>query len=301
MHWPALGSRVSVRYRLSPGDTSATTDVIGVLEAVAPALLIHTKSDGVVEVAPDAVIAVKEIPYKPVRTSEIRALEHAAALAWPGVEQHWLDGWLLRFGHGATSRANSAVPLGFSATLGALPGIVEWYRERGLSAWLALPERVLPVRAAGVKPARVMVRDIADPAPAPADATLRSVPDAGWLTCYNRDVPLDVLTAVVDGEVTFASVAGAAVGRGAITGAPDGTRWLGISSVRVEPAARRRGHARRICQALVAWAAEHGAQRAYVQVLTDNDPAIALYMSTGFRLHHSHRYVPAEQLLGPTI
>jgi N-acetylglutamate synthase len=291
---PAIGSRVSLRYRVG---ASESTDVIGFLEAVAPALLIRTKSDGIVEVAPEAVIAVREIPYRPVRTSEIRALEHAAAMAWPGVEQQWLDGWFLRAGHGITSRANSAVPLDFSASLAPLPEIVDWYDGRGLPAWLALPERVLPVRAAGVKGTRVLVRQVDPGTSAAGGAVLSAVPDAQWLAIYRREVPVDVLAAVVDGEVVFASIPGVAVGRGAVTVAPDGHRWLGISAVSVDPAQRRQGHARRVCDALLAWGAGNGALRSYVQVLDDNDPAIGLYMSMGFQLHHSHRYVEARALM----
>ena len=126
-------------------------------------------------------------------------------------------------------------------------------------------------------------------------------PDPAWLRCYERDVPVPVLTAVVDGEVVFASAAGAAVGRGAVTTAPDGTVWLGISAVHVAAAHRRRGHARALCQALIDWGARHGATRAYVQVLTDNAAAIALYSRLGFVLHHHHRYVDAWALVGRTL
>lgn len=296
MKFPTTGSRVSLRYRLSPGEL---TDVIGVLEAVTPMLLVRTKSDGVVSVAPDAVISVREIPFKPVRTSEIRALEHAQALAWPGTEQQWLEGWFLRAGGGFTSRANSAVPLDFSANLQTLPLIVDWYRERGLPAWLALPERLLPVRSAGVKDTKVLVRDASGDDPGGVE--LAAAPDGGWLATYERDVPVEVLTAVVDGELVFAQVPGVVVARGAVTPAPDGTRWLGISSVRVEPEHRRRGHARRVCGALLAWGAGRGAQGAYIEVETDNSAAVALYESMGFRLHHRYRYVEAAALVTPTI
>ncbi len=299
MTWPAVGSRVSLRYRSGPAEH---TDVIGVLEATEPGLRIRTKSDGLVDVDPADVVGVREISYRPVRTSEIRALEQAAALAWPGVEQRWLGGWLLRAGHGSTSRANSAVPLDVSADLRALPEIVEWYRARGLPAWLALPERLLPVRAAGVKPTRVLVADvIGDAGGDPGGVALSGIPDADWRAVHERDVPLDVLCAVVDGEVVFASMPGIAVGRGAVTSAPDGTRWLGVAAVRVAPEFRRQGHARRVCAALRAWGRERGAPRAYVQVLADNGAAAALYASTGFRLHHTLRYVEAAELPPPTI
>ena len=46
-----------------------------------------------------------------------------------------------------------------------------------------------------------------------------------------------------------------------------------------------------------AWGADRGAERVYVQVLTDNAAAIALYASLGFGLHHHHRYVDARDLI----
>jgi ribosomal protein S18 acetylase RimI-like enzyme len=289
---PAVGNRVSIRYRVPDG----LTDVIGHLESVSPSVRVRTKSDGVVDIDPDTIVTVRELSHRTVRNSEIRALEHAAALAWPGLEQHWVDGWFLRAAHGHTSRANSAVPLEISAILADLPEIVAWYHRRNLPAWLALPERLLRVPAEGVKQNRVMVCDKLARSPG-SEVTFLDVPDAAWLSAYERDVPVEVLTAVVDGEVTFASVAGATVGRGAVTTAPDGTRWLGISSVRVADARRRRGHARAVCEALLNWGAEHGATRCYVQVLTDNSPAISLYESLGFGLHHRVRYVDADSLL----
>jgi len=298
---PSVGTRVSLRYRRPAGSSPPHTDVIGYIEALTPRIVVRTKSGEIVGIAPDDVVAIRELSAVPVRASQIRALEHAAALAWPGTEQHWQDGWLLRAGGGYTNRANSAVPLDFSAGLAALPAIVDWYGDRGLQPWLALPERLVPVRnrgaGAGVKHTRVMTRELLT-VPVEGPVALLDVPDAQWVALYRRDVPVEVLTAVVDGEVVFATTAGAAVGRGAVTTAPDGTRWLGISALHVAAGHRRRGHARAVCLALQAWGAGRGASRAYVQVLTDNAPATTLYESLGFRLHHQHRYVDAR-LLAP--
>lgn len=296
---PAVGTRVSLRYRLPAGSGKPLTDVVGHVERLEPTVLVRTKSGELVDIARDDIVSVRELSHAPVRTSEIRALEHAAALAWPGTEQQWSDGWFLRAGHGITNRANSAVPLGFSARITELPAVIEWYRQRGLPTWLSVPERLLPVRAAGIKPARVMVCEVSPAVTATSSATFTAAPDAAWLAVYERDVPVDVLTAVLDGQVTFASVEGQAVGRGAVTAAPDGTRWLGISSVRVSARQRRQGHARAVCEALLGWGAELGARRAYVQVEVDNDPAVALYSSMGFRLHHQTRYLATEDVITP--
>lgn len=296
--FPVLGSRVSLRYRLPAGSAKPLTDVIGHLERLEPTVLIRAKDGELVDIAPADVVTVRELSHTPVRASEIRALEHAAALAWPGVEQQWSGGWLLRAGHGITSRANSAIPLDVSAQIAHLAVVRDWYRERDLPAWLALPERLLPIRTPGIKPARVMVREPAAASTTPT-VTLAQQPDAQWLAIYERDVPVDVLTAVIDGRLTFATVSGCAVGRGAVTTAPDGTPWLGISSVRVSPAHRGQGHARAVCEALLAWGAESGARRAYVQVEVDNHAAIALYTTLGFRLHHQTRYVAVEDVLTP--
>ncbi|MUL76621.1 GNAT family N-acetyltransferase [Mycolicibacterium sp. CBMA 226] len=281
-----VGSRVSLRYRLPGPDTEAFTDVVGHLEALAPLVVVRTKSGDRVEISPAAVMSVRELSHAPVRNSEIRAVEHAAALAWPGTEQHWVDGWLLRAG-GTDMRTNSAVPLLFSSDLTALPAITDWYAARGLQPWIALPERLLPVRAQGIEPNRVLTLEL----PGAAGAELPSLPDAQWLRVHGGDVPVEVLGAVIDGEVAFATVADAAVGRVAVTTAPDGRVWAGVSDVVVLERERRRGLGRAVCAELLAWAAGRGATHTYVRVPDDNAAAIALAESMGFRLHHRSRYV----------
>lgn len=281
-----VGSRVSLRYRLPDSEAEAFTDVVGHIEALTPVVVVRTKSGERVEISPADVMSVRELSHAPVRNSEIRAVEHAAALAWPGTQQHWIDGWLLRSG-GTTMRTNSAVPLLFSSDLTALPAIAEWYAARGLQPWVALPERLLPIRAEGIEPQRVLTAELSDG----PDAALPSHPDDGWLQIYGQDVPVEVLTAVVDGEVAFATVADAAVGRVAVTTAPDGRVWAGLSDVAVLESAHRRGLGRQVCAEMLAWASARGATHAYVRVPDDNAAATALAESMGFRLHHRARYV----------
>jgi GNAT superfamily N-acetyltransferase len=284
-----------VRYRLPAGSVPPLTDVIGHLEAIGPTLRVRTKRGDLVDVAAADVVAIKALASAPVRTGDIRNLEHAAALAWPGVEHEWLSGWLLRFGHGSTRRANSAVPLDVP-TGGGVGTLIDWYATRGLAPLVAAPDRLLRVPPGVPTDAEnlVMTGDVTTQRPFAVSIAAR--PDNEWLRLYRREVPVDVLTAVIDGEVAFATAAGAAVGRGAVTESPDGTRWVGLSAVHVADGARRRGLARGLCEALLAWAAERGATRAYVQVLADNTAATRLYESMGFSVHHRSRYVDARSL-----
>lgn len=293
---PELGARVSLRYRLPAGESRPFTDVVGHVEQVDPAVLVRTRHGDLVSVRRDDVVAFRVVPEQPVRAGQIRNLEHAAALAWPGTEHQWLDGWFLRFGGGATRRANSAVPLQYTS-VAEITAAARWYASRGVPALISAPDRLFRIPEGVPTDAEnlVMTRDIG-PGEL-GEVSVAALPDDDWMRLYEREVPVPVLTAVVDGEVGFGVLAGAAVGRVALTEAPDGTRWAGVSAVHVIASARRRGLARRLCDGLLAWAGDRGATRAYVQVVTDNDAARRLYEQMGFTLHHRSRYVRAEDLL----
>ena len=140
-----------LRYQLPPGHSHPMTDVIGMLESVEPVVVVRAADGSVVEVDPERVIALKAVPARPVRASEIRSLELASADGWPGVEHAWIDGWLARYGHGFTGRANSAAPLGDRRSVGSLddasPGgtldrLREWYAERDRPLRLLIPDRL---------------------------------------------------------------------------------------------------------------------------------------------------------------
>ncbi len=60
--------------------------------------------------------------------------------------------------------------------------------------------------------------------------------------------------------------------------------------MRTAPNARRRGLARQIVRALLAWGAQNGATTGYLQVEKSNDAAVALYASEGFAPQYSYWY-----------
>jgi hypothetical protein len=277
--WPEPGTRVTVRYRRPAGSVPPLTDAVGHLLAVGPMVRVQTKTGAVVEFAAADVVALRVLTDAPIRTSAIRALERAAAAAWPGADHAWLDGWLLRAG----PDVDYAVPLDLSANLGAVPAIVAWYQRRGLSPWLAVPDRVLPLPPGwrSERTERVLVRDVSDMVAREAipSITLSPGPDA-----------------VIDGELMFGTHAGGAVARAAVTAAPDGARWVGLSGIHPTD---NEVDAQVLCQALLAWGADRGATRGYLRVPDTGGTALA--DSLGFRLHHRRHYVPVPPTSWDTV
>jgi N-acetylglutamate synthase len=268
--WPDPGTRVTVRYRRPAGSVPPLTDAVGHLLAIDPLVRVRTKTGAVVEFVPADVVALRVLTDAPVRTSAIRALEHAAAAARPGAEQEWLEGWLLRAGvDDITPAANSAVPLDLSARFDTIPAIAGWYRHRGLDPRLAVPDRLLPLPPglAVERAERVLVRDVSTGSH--AGVTLDSDGHAG---------------------ATF----GTAGIRAVVTDAPDGTRWVGLFEVGGDNAGAQRG-----CEALLAWGADRGATRGYL-VVPDND-ATNLADALGFRLHHRRRYLTVPPSAWDTV
>lgn len=290
------------------------TDVVGELIAADTVVSVRASDGRVVSVAAERVIALKALGPRPIRTSEIRSLERAAADGWPGIEQEWIDGWLLRSGRGFTGRANSATPIEPQASASSLGAITGWFAERGLPPVLLLPDRLgdTPPGWASRDETLVMAADISRlELPDEPVSVVLEAPDEDWLRLYNyrgRALPdgaIEVITTVRDGVAGFAHIGSSAsamlaIGRGAVTTAPDGRRWVGLTAIEVETAHRRNGLGTRICGELVVWGRELGATHAYLQVAATNTRAIAMYTGLGFVEHHRYRYAASPHVSGNT-
>lgn len=324
-----VGARATVRH-LVPGDDGRparnpdtgrplVSDVIGVLRSLDP-LTVEDAAGTVHRIPAAAVVVLKTLHDRPVRTSDIRAVETATAEAFPGLEHRFLGGWLARAGDGITERSNSAVPLGPEAGTTPVPlaEIHAFYRSHGLPTRLLLPDRISRpaeplLGAPGVERGPeiiVMTRDLTGDLPAvpapPDDLAGRlelrvdDQPDDQWLHLYHfRGKPLPehalrLLAARLDGSLGFArlTVDGelVAVTRGTVT-TGGGRQFLGYSAVEVAPAWRRRGLGTLLGTAMLHWGAEHGATESYLQVIATNTAGRGLYHTLGFSEHHRHRCI----------
>lgn len=290
------------------------TDVIGVVDSVDP-LRVRTAAGEVHEIAASDVVVLKTLADRPVRTSDIRAVEAATAAAFPGITNDTVGGWLMRAGDGITERSNSAVPLGpeTGTTPVPLERIREFYRDHDLPTRILLPDRVarpaeqlagLPGATSGPE-IIVMTRSLEGELPELPDVpgvqvefSVDDEPDDEWLSLYHfRGEPLPehalrLLASRIDGTLGFArlTVDGrlVAVTRGTVT-AGGREQHLGYSAVEVDPRWRRRGLGRLMGTAMLHWGREHGATRSYLQVIASNDAGLGLYRSLGFAEHHRHR------------
>lgn len=245
--------------------------------------------------------------------ADVLDLERIAARGWCGTTEERRGDWLLRAADGFTGRANSVLPLGppDRPLDDALAEVERFYAGHGLRPLFQVPEcpatdaldTVLDRRGwVAFNPTSVMVADLA----AARDAATRAGsgrvwpaarmadnPSDDWLIGYRyRGAALPTTAAAVLQSGTgpvFATLTGPA-GRVAVARAVVTDGWLGVTAVTVEESARRSGAGTAVMADLLDWGAAHGADRVYLQVARENQPARALYARLGFVDHHGYHY-----------
>lgn len=275
--------------RLVPGESGpsggpAMTDVLGTCLAWGDGVCVirpdRTPGAEPVTIAIADIVSGKPVPPRPsprLRVAPAAAQRRALAL-WPDLETEPLGDWLLR--RSATSRARRA-----NSVLAMAPAPRAGYDA--VVAWYA---------AVGQRPIAAVLPDSDE------DALFR---EHGWgLESHDADTVFQLagVAAVArtlpsglpegaleeDGALVTARIGGAASGVAALDG-----DWVGFRSIEVSTDHRRRGLGLAVMAELVRWGAERGATTAYLQVLGDNTPALALYDRLGFVEHHRYRYLAA--------
>jgi ribosomal protein S18 acetylase RimI-like enzyme len=237
----------------------------------------------------------------------VRAIEERSFNAWPALEVAVVEGWLLRFAEGYSKRANSANALAPTAPLeGLLPLVEVLYRRHGITPCV----RITPLAGEAdatlldrlgwttVDESLVLVAPLAgfDGAARPG-LSLSHTATQAWIDGYAQasrrtDLKRDVLArmlAAIRPEVVFATATEndrpvgfgmAVVERG----------MVGLFDIATDPAARGRGHARRLVSTLMGWGRSRGAMQAYLQVTVGNTVARGLYGSLGYRDSYLYNY-----------
>lgn len=222
----------------------------------------------------------------------------------PGAERERLGGWWLRGDLGETGRANSAWPAGDPGCgiAEALERTQRWYLDRGLAPMVQLytstdpavteeldRRRWLVVRGADVLAVDLAAAVAAVAARSDETVVLAPEPSAAFLELTANQNRVAEMRRTADRR-WFASVVapmGQALGCGLAIRAEAS---IGIFAMMTAPFARGRGIARQVLAALLQAGLADGAEVAFLQVMTQNAAAQALYRSAGFRPVEHYEY-----------
>jgi ribosomal protein S18 acetylase RimI-like enzyme len=303
-----IGARVSMLIR---DDDGSYRELLGRLIS---STVIAKKDMTEVTFNPERVISWRVVPEQPERkptSQRIREIERAGALTWPAAEVSNLGGWELRASDGFSQRANSVLPLGappFGEPGGdlsaALKEVADFYRSRNLTPRIHVP---LPSYAAldaaleeeGWQSSPSISVQICDLSKLKSayehEVVVTDTPDEGWLALFPPQLGRDGFSVLNGGGAFFATIQQndpatgnpmvAAIGRAAVS-----EGWCALTALNTAERFQRRGLAQSIIRALARRATELGASRAFLQVSTDNAPALALYRALGFVQHHTYIY-----------
>ncbi|WP_411732932.1 GNAT family N-acetyltransferase [Paeniglutamicibacter sp.] len=254
---------------------------------------------------------------KPVsRFARPASLDSIMSGGWRALETESISGWVCRFSHGVTRRANSVLPLaGPVDVAGAIDDVEAAYRSRGLPPVFQISPDSLPCDLDAILAARgyaldsptlvqLLARDdfaqaaANDPDPRVAFEDSASVE---WLAAFWEsegphspaaqaiserilgNTPSVYASLTIDGHIH-------AVARMALVG-----DLGGIYAVATREESRSRGHGRAVMRALVAEAGRRDLAALWLQVVEANATAAALYSSLGFETvsRYHYRQLPA--------
>lgn len=238
-----------------------------------------------------------------------QALESAAFAAWPALHCVDVKGWLLRLDRGYTRRANSANSTARSLALTGrdVEAIEARFRGSGLVPVFRLTsfaeradtDHLLDSRGyRSCDASLVMTRSLegiegVDPAFAPDAATwLDAFQEASGKRGADQSAHLEILRRIA-APCAWALHSAAEPGLGCGLGVLVDDK-LGLFDIATRVDQQRRGHARRLCEGMLAWGAHRGARTAFLQVVATNAAAIRLYEALGFEISYRYWYRVAE-------
>lgn len=242
--------------------------------------------------------------------SDIKTIEDLSLNAWPSHQMEVFDGWILRFSYFYTHRTNCVEQIGMSVL--PLEEKTE-YCEKIYARWKTpcifkispvtdpAMDWLLEKRGYAIEhPVDVMTMDIenenlfADAAD-PARLHVSSRVDRKWLNGLfdlknlsnpvHRKIVPSMYAAIPKDEIAVYYESGgkiAATGLGILD-----RNFIGIYAIHVSEELRRKGIAESILHTLLSEGKRQGAKKAYLQVVSDNAPAKALYRKLGFTAMYS--------------
>lgn len=242
-------------------------------------------------------------------TATIRLIEEIAINAWPAPQTLVYDGWVIRFAEGYTRRANSVNPL-YPSTQNLEEKIEHCeslFGNKKLPTVFKLTEASEPKDLDELLAGRgytaesftgLQLLDLREwQGQADSEVALTETVTPEWFAGFwqasgarstHEFAARQILGNIVASK-QFATIHCegqlAAFGLAVLQNG-----FVGLYDIVTVAAYHRRGLGRRVVQTLLHWAKQNGAHTAYLQVMLDNAPALALYAQLGFCANYQYWY-----------
>jgi GNAT superfamily N-acetyltransferase len=239
----------------------------------------------------------------------IQTIEECALNAWPSHQQILYDGWILRFTNGYTQRANSVNPVysGTQAVDQKIQRCIQIYRQKNLRPIFRITPLVQPQNLdeilAGLgfyQKSLTSVQTLNLNSLRPQENhTFHFWPEFSteWLAHFTHlkgsapaqaETHQTILSNILP-EKCFAILSNlnqvVACGLAVLEG-----EYAGLFDIITAQSQRRKGLGHELVLNILHWAKENGAKKAYLQVETDNKPALNLYAKLGFEEVYRYWY-----------
>lgn len=241
--------------------------------------------------------------------SDIKAIEDMSLNAWPSHQIQVYDGWLLRFSYFYTHRTNSVEQIGLSTI--PIDNKIEYceqaYRKWGTPSIFKISPLVDRIFDRELERRGYTIEHITDVmtldlnhfnfvSSDDVEVLLEPVISPQWIDALfdlkgttnimhrqivpsmYRAIPKDTVAASIchDGKTV-------ATGLGIMD-----REFIGLYAIHVHPSFRDRGYAHAVCSAILCEGIRQGASRSYLQVISGNKPAEALYRSLGYQPFYTY-------------
>jgi N-acetylglutamate synthase len=292
-----VGRRVSVRYLTEEG----LTDVLGQLVSwsgdwPAGIIKIRKKDDSCQDVVSGKIIAAKVVE------PEIGCLDlqRDSESTWVPLETESLGDWVLRFSGNESARANSCRLDGRpeNSTDESLLKIIDWYKTKKAAAIVQSPkpgafdEALARNNFVEVAHALYMIADTS--ASKQTQVVIESELSSKWfdavMAAETKSPRLSKELLVSGSFVRFASIVdekNKIIATGRVSASED---LAMVTTVWVDENHRSKGLAKSIMLALGNEVFKIGHKIIALQVLKSNLPAVGLYESLGYQIHHDYAY-----------
>jgi len=239
----------------------------------------------------------------------ILRLEEISLNAWPALETIHYDGWVIRYANGVTKRSNS-VNAFYESTLDTAEKIdfcEKFYRSKSIPVCFKITEIVQPAGLDDFLEARgyehkfdvlIQTMDISKLVGG-IDKNIHLLEENNdrWLDHYiqmNGSKPADkpvykqIIDLILLPKCLFTLTLNSVVigcGLGVVE-----NQFIGLFDIVIDPQYRNQGFGKLLVENILKWGKSKGADRAYLQVLAGNAPAIELYEKVGFKEEYRYWY-----------